>query len=102
MELGISRNLAELTRGTEVTVNAVMPGSAPKASRSSSRRCIPISRRRRPDANSFRKNRPTSILQRLRDPKEIADFVALIVSPLASGINGAALRVDGGIVRSVF
>ena len=40
--------------------------------------------------------------ERLLDPKEIADFVAFIVSPLASGVNGAALRVDGGIVRSVF
>ncbi|HVQ21389.1 MAG TPA: SDR family oxidoreductase [Terrimicrobiaceae bacterium] len=103
MELGISRNLAELTRGTEVTVNAVMPGST------NSQGVAQFVRKIYPDLppeeagrEFVRKNRPTSILQRLRDPKEIADFVALIVSPLASGINGTALRVDGGIVRSVF
>ena len=98
-----SRNLSELTRGTEVTVNAVMPGLRSQGVAQFVRKMYPdLPPAASPDANSFRKNRPTSILQRLRDPKESADFVALIVSPLASGINGTALRVDGGIVRSVF
>jgi 3-oxoacyl-[acyl-carrier protein] reductase len=50
----------------------------------------------------MRENRPTSLIERLLDPKEIGDFVAYVSSPLASAINGAALRVDGGLVRSVF
>jgi 3-oxoacyl-[acyl-carrier protein] reductase len=47
-------------------------------------------------------NRPTSLLGRLIDPKEIGDAVAFVCSDRASAINGAALRVDGGLVRSVF
>ena len=46
-------------------------------------------------------NRPTSLIARLIEPKEIGDFTAFVCSPLASAINGAALRVDGGLVRSV-
>jgi 3-oxoacyl-[acyl-carrier protein] reductase len=47
-------------------------------------------------------NRSSSLLQRLIEPKEVADFITYVSSPLASAINGAALRVDGGLVRSVF
>jgi 3-oxoacyl-[acyl-carrier protein] reductase len=50
----------------------------------------------------MRENRPTSLIERLIHPREIADFVAFLSSPLASAVNGAALRVDGGLVRSVF
>jgi 3-oxoacyl-[acyl-carrier protein] reductase len=50
----------------------------------------------------MRENRPTSLIERLIDPKEIADFVTYLSSPLASAINGAALRIDGGLVRCVF
>jgi NAD(P)-dependent dehydrogenase (short-subunit alcohol dehydrogenase family) len=45
--------------------------------------------------------RPTSLLQRFEEPAEIGAFVAFVASPLASGINGASLRVDGGVVRSI-
>jgi 3-oxoacyl-[acyl-carrier protein] reductase len=47
-------------------------------------------------------NRPTSLIGRLIEPQEIGDFIAFLSSPLASAINGAALRVDGGLVRSAF
>jgi hypothetical protein len=47
-------------------------------------------------------NRPTSLIGRLIEPREIADFVTFVSSPLSSAINGAALRIDGGLVRSVF
>ena len=50
----------------------------------------------------FRKVRPTSLLKRFETPEEIASFVAYVASPLASGITGAALRVDGGVVKSAF
>jgi NAD(P)-dependent dehydrogenase (short-subunit alcohol dehydrogenase family) len=50
----------------------------------------------------FRKVRPTSLLKRFETPEEIASFVAYLASPLASGITGAALRVDGGVIKSAF
>ena len=50
----------------------------------------------------MRENRPTSLIERLIDPAEVADFVAFLCSPRAAAVNGAALRVDGGLVRSVF
>jgi NAD(P)-dependent dehydrogenase (short-subunit alcohol dehydrogenase family) len=50
----------------------------------------------------FQKIRPTSLLKRFETPEEIASFVAYLASPLASAITGAALRVDGGVVKSAF
>ncbi|WP_146738069.1 SDR family oxidoreductase, partial [Bacillus tropicus] len=49
----------------------------------------------------MKENRPTSIIQRLIRPEEIAHFVAFLSSPLSSAINGSALRIDGGLVRSI-
>ena len=49
----------------------------------------------------FRSARPTSIIQRLATPEEVAEVVAFVCSPLASAITGTALRVDGGVVRSI-
>lgn len=49
----------------------------------------------------FKTGRPSSLLQRFERPEEIALVVAFVVSLLASGINGAALRVDGGVVSSI-
>lgn len=50
----------------------------------------------------MQKNRPTSLIERLIRPQEIAEFVTFLSSPQSSAINGAALRVDGGLVRNVF
>jgi NAD(P)-dependent dehydrogenase (short-subunit alcohol dehydrogenase family) len=63
-----------------------------------------LSRKVREEAEKrfMRENRPSSLIERLIDPKEIADFVTYLSSPLASAINGAALRIDGGLVRCVF
>ena len=49
----------------------------------------------------FQKARPSSLLQRFATPEEVASLVAFVCSPLASAINGAALRADGGVVRSI-
>ncbi len=49
----------------------------------------------------FEKKRPTSLIQRFADVQEVATFVAHVASPLASAVNGAALRVDGGVVNSI-
>jgi 3-oxoacyl-[acyl-carrier protein] reductase len=84
MQLSVSRSLAELTKGTNVTVNTIMPGSEYSAA----------------EKRFMRENRPTSLIGRLILPHEIAAFVAFVCSPLASAINGACLRVDGGLIRS--
>jgi 3-oxoacyl-[acyl-carrier protein] reductase len=103
MQLSISRSLAELTKGTAVTVNTVMPGSTLTEGVAKFVQDlfpgVPLAEAGR---RFMRENRPTSLIERLLEPKEIAALVAFVSSPVASGINGAALRVDGGLVRSVF
>lgn len=103
MQLSVSRSLAELTKGTAVTVNTIMPGST--RTEGVARLVQDIYPDLTPDdaeRRFMRENRPTSLLERLIHPQEIASFVAFVSSPLSSAINGAALRIDGGLVRSVF
>lgn len=103
MELSISRNLAELTKGSRVTVNAVLPGSTrTDGVKVFVQDLFPDLPYEQAEASFVSENRPTSLIARLIDPQEIADFVAFVCSDRASAINGAALRVDGGIVRTVF
>jgi 3-oxoacyl-[acyl-carrier protein] reductase len=101
-QLSISRSLAELTRGTAVTVNTVMPGStmteAVAKFVSDLFPGVPVEEARR---RFMRENRPTSLLERFLRPEEIGDVVAFVASDLASAINGAAVRADGGLVRSI-
>ena len=103
-QLAISRGLAETTAGTNVTVNTVMPG--PTGSEGVLGFVDQLAAQKKTDRASvekefFQSMRPTSLLKRMIDPKEIAAFVAFICSPLASATNGAALRADGGVVRSI-
>lgn len=103
MQLSISRSLAELTKGTAVTVNTVLPGSTrTEGVEKFVQDIFPGVPLAEAAQRFMRENRPTSLIERLIDPDEIADFVAYVSSPRASAINGASLRVDGGLVRSVF
>ncbi|TCZ80797.1 SDR family oxidoreductase [Paenibacillus albiflavus] len=105
MQLSISRSIAELARGTNVTVNTVMPGSTlTEGMESWLKTLYPNEKMTVVEAEErfMRENRPTSIIQRLIRPEEIANLVTFLSSPLSSAINGAALRIDGGLVRSVF
>jgi len=103
MQLSISRSLAELTKGTQVTVNTIMPGSTlTEGVAKFIQDLFPGLSVEEAGKKFIQENRPTSLIERLLNPKEIADFVTFVSSPVASGINGAALRVDGGLVRSVF
>lgn len=103
MQLSLSRSLAELTKGTPVTVNTVLPGSTKtEGVEKFVRDIFPDLTVADAERRFMRENRPTSLLERLIDPKEVADFVTFVASPLASALNGAALRADGGLVRSVF
>jgi NAD(P)-dependent dehydrogenase (short-subunit alcohol dehydrogenase family) len=103
-QLAISRGLAELTRGTNITVNSVLPG--PTRSEAivdflKSLASDPEAPAAQIEAEFFAKGRPSSLLQRMIEPEEIANLVAYVASPLSSGTNGAALRVDGGVVPTI-
>jgi NAD(P)-dependent dehydrogenase (short-subunit alcohol dehydrogenase family) len=50
----------------------------------------------------FQRERPTSLLQRMAEEREVASLVAYLASPLAAATNGSALRVEGGIPRGIF
>jgi NAD(P)-dependent dehydrogenase (short-subunit alcohol dehydrogenase family) len=102
-QIAVARGLAETVAGTGITVNSVLPG--PTRSRGVNDFVAALGGGADFEAfegEFFRKIRPTSLLKRFETPDEIASFVAYLASPLASGITGAALRVDGGVVKSAF
>jgi 3-oxoacyl-[acyl-carrier protein] reductase len=102
MQLSLSRNLAELTKGSKVTVNAVLPGPVNTDGVGGFiANVFPELPPEQAHQKFMKENRPTSLIQRLSDPAEIADFVTFFASARASAVNGAALRVDGGMIRSV-
>ncbi|MFW2852816.1 SDR family NAD(P)-dependent oxidoreductase [Sphingomonas sp. TX0543] len=103
-QLAIARGLAAATKGTRVTVNSVLPGTT----RSEGITDFLKSVSEDPDAPAeaierefFAKERPTSLLQRMIEPEEIASLVTYVASPLSSATNGASLRVDGGVVPTI-
>src|SRR5579872_2424107 len=103
-QLAISRGLAETTAGTGVTVNAVLPG--PTRSEGVEQFVESMAAAKQTDAAGierefFKSVRPGSLLKRFATPEEVAAMVTFVCSPLASATNGAALRVDGGVVRSI-
>ncbi len=103
-QLAVARGLAETLAGTGVTVNSVLPG--PTASEGVSELVAQMAAERGLDADAmerefFETARPTSVLQRFAAPDEVAMMVAYICSEKASATTGAALRVDGGVVRSI-
>jgi NAD(P)-dependent dehydrogenase (short-subunit alcohol dehydrogenase family) len=104
-QIAISRGLAELTAGTGVTVNSVLPG--PTRSRGVGDFVVEMAAASGKTAAEVEKEffqtaRPTSLLKRFATPEEVASLVAYVASPLSAATNGAALRVDGGVVKSAF
>jgi NAD(P)-dependent dehydrogenase (short-subunit alcohol dehydrogenase family) len=103
-QLGVSRGLAELTGGTGVTVNAVLPG--PTRSDGVETFLQQMADKDGADVETMarefvKRHRPTSLLQRFATVEEVASMVVYLASPQASATNGAALRVDGGVVRAI-
>ncbi len=103
-QLGVSRGLAELTKGTAVTVNAVLPGPTWSEGASSFVEDLAASQNlpvKEVEASFFKDARPSSLLQRFAAVEEVASMVTYLVSPLAAATNGASVRVDGGVVKHI-
>lgn len=103
-QIALARGLAEMTAGTNVTVNSVLPG--PTNSEGVGKFVTEMAKAREiepavVEKEFFQANRPSSLLRRFATPEEVASMIIYVCSPLASATNGTALRVDGGIVRSI-
>jgi len=102
-QVAVARGIAEMTAGTGVTVNSVLPG--PTRSEgvevfvdqlSGGKNFAEFER------EFFASVRPTSLLKRFETVEEVAAVVAFVCSPLAAAINGAAVRAEGGVLKSAF
>ena len=103
-QLAISRGLAEMAAGSGVTVNAVLPG--PTHSEGVGQFVADLARsqgKSEADVESefFATVRPSSLIKRFAEVEEVANLVVYICSSQASATTGAALRVDGGVIRAI-
>ena len=103
-QLAVSRGLAEAVAGTGITVNCVCRARQnPAASAISSAELAKAQGKSFEEIEKefFARVRPTSLIRRFATPEEVANLVVYVASPLASATTGAALRVDGGVVKSM-
>jgi hypothetical protein len=103
-QLAVARGLAETTKGSKVTVNSILAG--PTASEGAGAFVRELATEKKTDVATverefFRDARPSSLLQRFATTDEVAAMVAFVCSPVSSATNGAALRADGGVIRSI-
>src|SRR5216684_775407 len=102
-QLAVSRGLAEYCGGTGVTVNSILPGPTHSAGVEGFVTQLGGGQSFEAFEKEFFKSvRASSLLKRFETSDEIARLVTFVCSPVASAINGAALRVDGGVVSSCF
>src|SRR6266404_5872344 len=102
-QLAVSRGLAQGCGGTGITVNSILPGPTHSAGVEEFVKQLGGGQSFEAFEKEFFKSvRPSSLLKRFETPDEVAGLVTFVCSPLASAINGAALRVDGGVVSSCF
>jgi NAD(P)-dependent dehydrogenase (short-subunit alcohol dehydrogenase family) len=96
--------LAELTKGTNVTVNSVLPGPTKSEGVADFVKQLGEANNvtaAEAETDFFKTARPTSLLQRFATVEEIANLVTYVASPLSSGTNGSALKVDGGVAKFI-
>src|SRR2546423_12195707 len=102
-QLAVSRGLAQSCAGTGVTVNAVLPGPTHSAGVEEFAAQLsggnPFAEF---EAEFFKTVRPSSLLKRFATTEEVANLVTYVCSPVSVATNGAALRVDGGVVQACF
>jgi NAD(P)-dependent dehydrogenase (short-subunit alcohol dehydrogenase family) len=103
-QIAVARGLAETLVGTNVTVNSVLPG--PTASEGVGTFVTQLAASQGKDTATverefFSTARPSSVLQRFATPEEVAAMITYVCSSQASATTGAALRVDGGVVRAI-
>jgi NAD(P)-dependent dehydrogenase (short-subunit alcohol dehydrogenase family) len=103
-QVAVARGLAESVAGTGVTVNSVLPG--PTASEGVSGFLDSLAKQRNLstaeiEREFFKSARPTSLLKRFETPEEIAAVVAFVASAQSAAISGAAVRAEGGVIRSI-
>lgn len=104
-QIAVARGLAESLAGTRITVNSILPG--PTRSRGVGDFVEALAQAENKSLETFEKEffaqvRPTSLIKRFATTEEVASLVAYIASPLSSATTGAALRVDGGVIKSAF
>lgn len=102
--ISIARGLAELTRGTAITVNTILGG--PTYSDGVAAFVEQIAASANTEVEEVKNNlsktmNPASLLQRFIEPSELANLVAYLSSPLSAATNGAALRADGGLLQTI-
>jgi NAD(P)-dependent dehydrogenase (short-subunit alcohol dehydrogenase family) len=103
-QLAVSRGLAELVGGTGVTVNAVLPGPTRSEILGNWMKATAAEQgitEEEAEQNFLKTMRPTTLINRFTTTEEVANMVVYICSTQASGTSGAALRVDGGVIRSI-
>ncbi len=103
-QLAVARGLAEQLAGSNVTVNSVLPG--PTASEGVATFVAELAAAQGKDEamverEFFQTARPSSVIRRFATPAEVASLIAYVCSERASATTGAALRVDGGVVRAI-
>ena len=104
-QLAIARGAAEYTKGTNITVNSVLPGPTwveASSERLSARAAAQDTTVEKLKARLFSERRRSSLLQRYASTEEVANMICYVCSTLSSATNGAALRVDGGVVTNPF
>jgi NAD(P)-dependent dehydrogenase (short-subunit alcohol dehydrogenase family) len=102
-QIAVARGLAEAVAGTGITVNSVLPG--PTRSRGVEDFVDALAKKEGKSFADFEKDffekvRPTSLIKRFATPSEVATLVAYVASPLSAATTGAALRVDGGVIKA--
>ena len=103
-QLAIARGLAEDADGTGVTVNSVLPGPTNSEIMDGWMKASAQEQgitREEAEQQFLKSMRPTSLLKRFTSTEEVANLVVYVCSEQASGTTGSALRVDGGVVRSI-
>jgi NAD(P)-dependent dehydrogenase (short-subunit alcohol dehydrogenase family) len=104
-QVAVARGLAESVAGTGVTVNSVLPGPTESEGVGSFLESMAKQQhlsKAEVEKQFFEKVRPSSLLRRFETTEEVAAVVAFVASMRAGVINGAAVRAEGGVIRSIF